>query len=277
MKIVADLHVHTQASDGIFSPEDVVSKAVNLHLSAIAITDHDTIEGIDAALVASSRKPLLIIPGVELSTEYMNHEIHILGLCIDHTHQDLRSLLTTLHQSRFTRAEKMVKKLSELGYFIELDEVLEKSGKAAPGRPHIARVLMEKGYYGSVSEVFNQLLGYKMPGYVERYKLTPKEAIEIIGKAGGVASWAHPGLTGNDNLLDDFIACGLQGIEAYHPDHDEETEKRYIHLAQTHGMFASGGSDFHGGNASHSRDLAFCGLTETEFQKFLRQCKLPSL
>ncbi|MCW3490746.1 PHP domain-containing protein [Dethiobacter alkaliphilus] len=273
MKIVADLHVHTQASDGVYTPREVVARARRLGLDAIAITDHDTVDGITEALSAAKEQRITVFPGVELSTEYNDREIHILGFCIDHTHSKLLELLNTLHQSRFNRAEKMVQKLTGLGYEINMQEVRRQAVDAAPGRPHIARVLVEKDYFPSVSDVFSRLLGYKMPGYVERYKLTPKEAIQVIASAGGFSSWAHPGLTGDDRLLAEFIHYGLRGLETYHPDHDEEEAYHYRRLAEENDLLVSGGSDFHGQNGSHARELGFCGLTQVDYARFKEYCK----
>jgi predicted metal-dependent phosphoesterase TrpH len=264
MPVVADLHIHTTGSDGLLSPSEIVNLAESAKLVAIAITDHDTIGGIEEALAESQNKNVEVIPGIELSTEFQDSEIHILGLYINHRYSALTELLEKLHKSRFLRAEKMVAKLCSLGYHIDLDAVLRQARDAAPGRPHVARALVEKGYIASVSEAFDTLLGYKMPGYVQRYKLTPKEAITIIREAGGISAWAHPGLTGQYYLLKEFKSYGLTGLEAYHPDHHPSQVEHYKKLARESALFVSGGSDFHGREAGHTRELAYCGLSQQE-------------
>jgi len=268
MPVVADLHIHTTASDGLLSSGEVVRKALALGMSAIAITDHDTIDGISAAMNASENALPEIIPGIELSAQMDDREIHILGYYIDHAEPDLLALLKILQESRFNRTEKMVKKLNSLGYQISLGEVLDCAGKAAPGRLHVARTLVEKGYLPSESAAFNILLGYRMPGYVERYKLSPQEAIARIRAAGGVAAWAHPYLSGKDSLLTEFISYGLQGLEAYHPDQNRSQSGHYRQLAKLHRLFICGGSDFHGPGVGHTSPLAKCGLSASELSDF---------
>jgi predicted metal-dependent phosphoesterase TrpH len=275
MTVTADLHVHTTASDGTLSPRDVVAIAKQTGLLAIAITDHDSVGGLSESNAAGKDLSLTVFPGIELSTEIDGHEIHILGFCIDHQHQGLLSLLGTLQKSRYTRAQRMVEKLVSLGYEIELDAVLQHAGGAAPGRPHVGRALVDQGYIPSVSEAFEKLLGYKMPGYVERYKLSPQEAIEAIHAAGGIAAWAHPGLADNDSLLAMFLEHGLDGLEAYHPDHNSEQSRHYVSLARNNGLFVTGGSDFHGGE--RARELGYCGLGKKEFQSFATACRRPLL
>ena len=273
MAVTADLHVHTTASDGTLLPYDVVARAKQAGLQAIAITDHDSVGGLSEAKAAGKNLSLTVFPGIELSTEIDSHEIHILGFCIDHQHQVLLSLLDTLQKSRYTRAQRMVENLVSLGYKIELDAVLQHAGGAAPGRPHVGRALVDQGYISSVKEAFEKLIGYKMPAYVDRYKLSPQEAIEAIHAAGGISAWAHPGLAANDSLLEMFIEYGLDGLEAYHPDHDSEQSSHYVDLARKRGLFVTGGSDFHGGE--RARDLGCCGLGKKEYQRFVTACRRP--
>lgn len=277
MLFVADLHVHTQASDGLLSPYEVVARASQLGLRAIAITDHDTVDGIREALEAGAKLKITVIPGIELSTEYQDYQIHILGFYINHQDQALHTLLDTLHNSRYMRAEKMVKKLSFLGYKISMDDVMHHAKDAAPGRPHVARALMDQGYISSMAEAFDHLIGSKMPGYVERYKVTPQQAIDTIQQAGGRAAWAHPGLTGNVGLLDLFISSGLSGVEAFHPEHTVNQIKTYKQLATDKKLFVTGGSDFHGIEPGKTRDLGCCGLTISEFITFQKDCQIKSM
>lgn len=204
-------------------------------------------------------------------------EIHILGYCIDFADKHLRMLLSRLRQSRFGRAEKMVNQLRSLGYNIHLDEVMNHAGDAAPGRPHVARALVDKGYISSVSDAFTHLLSRGKPGYVKRFKITPQEAIKAIIRGGGFSVWAHPGLTGDDRLIGLFKSCGLAGLEAFHPDHSFEMTCRYLQLAKENNLVVSGGSDFHGVEAGRVRRLGYCGLTEEGLLLFENVCRNHTL
>ena len=230
-------------------------------------------DGIEAALDEGVTSKITVIPGIELSTEYQDYEIHMLGFYLNYQDQTLHKLLEALHNSRYTRAEKMVEKLSRLGYIITMEHVMRHAQEAAPGRPHVARALLDQGYITSVDQAFDSLIGYKMPGYVERYKVTPQQAIETIHQAGGRAVWAHPGLTGNDNLLELLISYGLSGLEAFHPQHTVSQMKAYKQLAADKKLLITGGSDFHGIEPGKSHDLAYCGLTKSEFTNFQKICQ----
>ncbi|NLZ94129.1 MAG: PHP domain-containing protein [Firmicutes bacterium] len=268
MKVVADMHVHTTASDGMLSPKEVVKLAAKKGLTALAITDHDTVDGIQEAQAVGHKMGIEIWPGVELSTEYHDKEIHLLGLGIEPSSNSLYTLLNMLRESRFERMKKIVTNLRGMGYKICMEEVLQQAGNAAPGRPHVARVLVKKGYMASVSEAFATLLERGLPAYVERYKLSPKAAIAAIRAAGGVACWAHPGLVKEDFLLTTFIENGLQGLEVFHSDHSYSEEKKYLHLAQQYKLLISGGSDFHGKEVDRTRDLAAFGLNADRYKNF---------
>ncbi|HZK24628.1 MAG TPA: PHP domain-containing protein, partial [Oscillospiraceae bacterium] len=273
MTIVADLHVHTQASDGILSAAAVVELAQAKGLAAMAITDHDTVDGVQEAQSRGRKIGVKIIPGVEMSTEHQSREIHILGFYIDPQSKILNQLLQQLRSSRYERMKKMVSILRNLGYRIDIQEVLQKSGDAAPSRPHVARVLVEKGYFKTVSEVFHTLLDRGLPAYVERFKLTPALAIEAIKAAGGLACWAHPGLVGNNELLPLLITAGLQGLEIFHPDHHLQQEKQYLQLAAKHQLLVAGGSDYHGPEAGRERELAIRGLNAAGYHNFIGYCQ----
>lgn len=264
MSEAVDLHVHTSFSDGLLTPAKTVELADSLLLAAVAITDHDTVEGIEGALRAAVQLSVEVVPGVELSTEYDNREVHILGYYIDHTHPGLCVLLEKLRRSRHERAQKIVDKLRHLGFVVDYQEVMRLAGEAAPGRVHIARALVNNGHVESVRNAFEQLIGYRRPAYVERLKLSPGDAISAIRAAGGVAVWAHPGLTGNDRLLEKFLSWGLKGLEVYHPDHGCLQAARYRKMADRKNLCITGGSDFHGSDASRARGLGSCGVTVKE-------------
>lgn len=247
--LTADLHVHTTASDGRLSPEKIIVEAMEAGLSYIAITDHDTVDG----LIQLSRIPqslpatLVVIPGIELSTDIGETEVHILGYYIDIFSTQLRSQLDVLIAHRHVRTKETISKLGQLGYFITYQRVLELAGKATSiGRPHIAKALVEKKYFSNISDVFMTLLDKNGPAYVPHYKLSPKQIIELIKQAGGIPVLAHPGLVGNDTIVLDIIRSGILGLEVYHPKHDEGQIQKYLTLANTHQLAITGGSDFHG-------------------------------
>ncbi len=241
-----DLHVHTTASDGIYSPVQVVKMAVSLGLSAIAITDHDTTEGIKFAKLVAQGLPLEIIPGIEINTEHQGQEIHILGYYYSITDQEFLALLSSLIQARRHRVGKIVARLQQLGYRITLTDVWRVVDGAVPGRPHVADTLVELGLAENRREVFQELLGKNCPGYVPRPKFPPTNAIRHIQQAGGVAVWAHPGMTKADYLLPELIAAGLDGIEVFHPEHSEGQAQHYQDIAEKYQLVQTGGSDFHG-------------------------------
>ncbi|MBS4023434.1 MAG: PHP domain-containing protein [Dethiobacter sp.] len=272
MAVAADLHIHTTASDGLLTPQEVVASAARLGLHAISVTDHDTVDGLKEAVQAAEKTSLEVIPGIELSTEHRDKEIHILGYYIDINNYELSLLLAALQKSRAGRAEKMVEKLESLGKNIEMKSVSRIAGRAAPGRPHIARALLERGYVKNMKQAFDELIGHQGPAYVERFKLTPQEAINIIKKAGGVAVWAHPGLTGDNSLLKEFLCSGLQGLEVYHPEHSWHAVSRYRSLAREWGLLVTGGSDYHGCGEGIAGTLAACGVSRQELSA-LRACR----
>lgn len=241
----ADLHVHTTASDGRLTPEEVMAAASAAGLSYVAITDHDTLDGLAALAIHPAASPVLI-PGIEFSTDLPNNEVHILGYYIDPSNDELRRQIKLIKNDRTDRAERMVAKLSKLGYPVSLDRVCFHAGEtSAVGRPHVAAALVERGYFPDTAAVFDTLLGRDRPGYVPHYKLTPAQTVEIIKAAGGIAVLAHPGLVGDDAIVDEVIARGIDGLEVYHPKHDTAATARYAALAAARRLAVTGGSDFH--------------------------------
>ncbi|SNR88593.1 hypothetical protein SAMN05446037_1001229 [Anaerovirgula multivorans] len=241
-----DMHVHTTASDGILTPRQLIDYGLQKGLSGMAITDHDTVNGIHEAVNYSKRYcEFSIIAGIELSTELLNEEVHILGYDINYNENELLDVLKLIQNQRVNRAIKIVEKLQDLKASITYKEILQISKEGVVGRPHIAKVLMEKGYVKTVEEAFENYLNKGCPAYVPRYKLTPFEAIDLIHRVKGLAVLAHPGLIKNKKILIDIIKRGIDGIEAYHPEHKEEDRKRFLSIAQEHNLIITGGSDFH--------------------------------
>jgi len=243
-----DLHIHSTASDGRLSPEDVVRKSAENRLTVIAITDHDTVDSIAPALVAAKAFPWLkVMPGVEISTDVPSGEVHILGYFIDYTDAEFVARLERMRHSRWGRAQGMIAKLRELGIYIEWQRVQEIAGSGSIGRPHIAQTMLDKGYIASIKEAFTKYIGRGGPAYVEREKMTPVEAVELILRAKGLPVLAHP-LTINDpeTMVVELKAAGLVGIEAYYDGYTADEISRLVNLAVKYGLIASGGSDYHG-------------------------------
>ncbi|MCX6003194.1 MAG: PHP domain-containing protein [Chloroflexi bacterium] len=244
----ADLHVHSTASDGHCSPAEIIRKAVEVGLTIIAISDHDTVEGIPDALSAAREFPQLrVIPAVEISTDIPNGEAHVLGYFIDYTNQNLKASLEQMRNSRLERAHKMVEKLRVMGFDIEWRRVREIAGSSTLGRPHIAQALLEKGYIESLKEAFSKYIGHGGPAYVEREKLTPVEAVQLVLKANGLPVLAHP-LTVPDpeSTVKELKAFGMVGIEVYYADYPFEKVSSLLNLANKYNLIPTGGSDYHG-------------------------------
>ncbi|RCW50018.1 PHP domain-containing protein [Paenibacillus prosopidis] len=257
MRGLADLHTHTTASDGMQSPAENVRFAKEAGLAAVAITDHDTIAGVAEALLEGERIGIKVVPGVELSTVANGTDIHILGYYTNNQDEKWLARLAGLRGIRDRRNEMIVDKLCELGIPLTMDEVLTaahsdytaeslQAAAVSIGRPHIAEALIRKGIVSSMKEAFDRYLAAGAAAYVNPPRLHPYEAVEWIREAGGTSVIAHPGLYGNDPLVEDIIRHGAQGIEAYHSDHGIEEEQRYARLADKYHLIVTGGSDFHG-------------------------------
>lgn len=249
----ADLHVHSTASDGRLSPEAIVHQAAEHGLSVIAITDHDSVEGVAPALVTAKAFPgLRVIPGVELSTDAPHGEIHVLGYFIDYTNRDFQTKLERLRHSRLHRAQEMIAKLRNFGIYIEWERVRELAGTGSVGRPHIAQAMLEKGYITSIKEAFNEYIGREGPAYAERKKMAPSEAVALVLQVNGLPVLAHPFTTNNLEItIAELKAAGLVGIEAYYDGYSADERNRLIGLAEEHGLIVTGGSDYHGLEAAN--------------------------
>jgi len=249
-----DLHVHTTASDGTMSPAEVVRYAKEKGLRTIAITDHDTIEGIAEGLQEGRKLGLEVIPGVEVSVDFAKGTMHLLGYYIDYTSAELLEKLAIVQRARAERNLKIIEKLRGLGIDIDLSEIKEAPEHGQIGRPHFAYALVQKGYVQNIQDAFERYLRKGGPAYAEKFKFSPQEAMSVIHKAGGVTVLAHP-FTLNQLQLHDLEPVivelkenGLDGIETYYPEHSEGQTKFYRHLAQKYGLAITGGSDFHGFN-----------------------------
>lgn len=246
-----ELHCHTTYSDGTLTPAELVNAAVSAGVRALAITDHDTVSGWDEAFAAAQPHNLEIIPGLELSTVYNDRSLHILGF---YPNPDkLRDPLQERLEGRKRRARRIVAKLSELGYPIQLPEL---EGAMAPGRPHIATALVSAGYVQSSSEAFDRFLGDDRPAYVHYEKFSSADGIHLLRSCGAVPVWAHPYLFRGgtvEAVLKELVAAGLMGIEVYHPNHSLSQMQKLKDYCLQHGLLMTGGSDYHG-PSSHHRD-----------------------
>ena len=240
-----DLHTHSTASDGTIAPEVAVEAAERCGLAALALTDHDTIDGVPAARAAGQRLGVRVIAGVELSAVHGEHEVHLLALHLTRL-EGLERRLSELRAMRYTRARKIVDKLNALGIPLTLDEVLEQSNGGAVGRPHIARALMVRNVVHDFRDAFARYLGGSGSAFVAREHLSVEDAISIAHEAGAIAIWAHPGDGGRRDRLEPLVAAGLDGLEIRHPSHSAEDMKRLQALADFFGLVPSGGSDWHG-------------------------------
>jgi predicted metal-dependent phosphoesterase TrpH len=243
-----DLHIHTTASDGRFSPEEIVCKAVELELEVIALADHDSVDGVVPALKEARKFPQLrIIPAVEVSTDVPDGEVHVLGYFIDYTSRELAEELARFRNSRERRAQKMVVKLADLGVHIDWRRVQEIAGDGSMARPHVAQAMLEKGYITSIREAFDKYIARDGPAYVEREKLTPVEAVALIVRTNGLPVMAHPFTVPDpEALISEMEAAGLAGIEAYYNGYTADEISRLVSLADRHGLLTTGGSDYHG-------------------------------
>ncbi len=248
--MLADLHCHTFCSDGTYSPGQLVRAAVLCGLGLIAITDHDTVGGCALAIetVAEEKLALSVIPGIEMSIEAGNDELHLLGLNIETCNSALNAYLETLRLDRVTRIDRMIALVNQLGYPLEKADVRQAAPPEAEtlGRPHLAEALVVKGYFPNQKDVFDKLLYNGGPAYLSHLKPALDDAIKLLHSAGGQVFIAHPHAVKNIKLLEKAVELGIDGIEAYHPTHTPEKVRHYLDFAQKYSLKISGGSDFHG-------------------------------
>lgn len=250
-----DLHMHTTASDGTSSPEELVKTCSELSLETIAVTDHDNTTAVETLKKAAEEYDLEVVSGIEISTYRGEAEYHILGYFIDLENDSLLGLTEAILQSRVDRTHEMIEKLTEMGYPLEFSDVKKFSSGVSLGRPHVARALMEKGYVDSINQAFtDEFIGGGGRAYVEKKKVLPVEAITVILKAGGVPVIAHPNLINHGKPLDKkeiarLKDVGLKGVEVYQTKHDKKTTERYKKIAKELDLLITGGSDYHGDNS----------------------------
>ncbi|MDG5766100.1 PHP domain-containing protein [Balneolales bacterium ANBcel1] len=256
----ADLHIHTIRSDGKLTPAQIVAQAVERKLDVIAITDHDTDSGVKEARQAAREEELCVVRGAEVSTLFEDSECHLLAYAFE-DESVMQQLFADQKKRRISRARRIIEKLNRLGFDISFDEVLGEAGRASIGRPHIARVMISKGYAANTQEAFFRYLGNQASAYHKIDYPEIVDAIEMVHQSGGLAVLAHPGNHYNFLQLKQLKEYGMDGIECYHPSHNSAHQRRYLEYCNTTGLMATGGSDFHGSVADYYHlGVVYCTL-----------------
>lgn len=264
-----DLHMHTNCSDGVYSPEELTAMAVKANIQVMAISDHDTVTAYTEGHVFAPG--VRVIPAIEMSSEYEGEDVHILGYYIQTQHTVLQEYCTQFKKRRQLRAMEIVAQCKRLGYDMDeaaIEAVFAKGGTV--GRPHIARMLVQKGYFPTVADVFEKLLYRGGPAYVPYQRKTIEECIEIIHQAGGLAVLAHPGLIANG--LSAVLQRPFDGIEVYHPQNKDQWPA-YLHIAQTRHWYVSGGSDFHGVKGRFPEQVGLYVVNSNDVERIITYSK----
>jgi len=242
----ADLHLHTLFSDGTFTPEDLAGHGARLGFAALALTDHDTVEGCARMVVACAAAGMEFIPGTELTAEHDDTEVHILGYFLDTQNQKLLDEIAKFQAVRQNRIHEMVSRINELGVPLEVESVFALASCKSPGRPHVARAMVKAGLVSHLDEAFERFLKKNRPAWVPKKKVSALEAIELIHQAGGLAVMAHPGLNRTDEIIPALADAGLDGLECFHTKHSTALSGRYLEIAEKFKLLVTGGSDCHG-------------------------------
>ena len=256
-----DLHLHTTASDGAFAPAALVGMAAEAGLDCIAITDHDSTDGVAAAQETGQALGVRVIAGIEFNTMWHGQSVHILGYFVDRQHPELQEVIARQRDGRLYRAQRMVEKLAALKMPLSWEDILERADGGAVGRPHIAKAMMEQGYVRDSNEAFAKYLGHGKPAYVEQPKLTPGEAVTLLHGAGAAAGLAHPyNVEGADQvdldtLVPELADAGLDAIETYYTGYGTEQRAEILNMAARFDLIPTGGSDFHGGGILSQAEL----------------------
>jgi predicted metal-dependent phosphoesterase TrpH len=244
----ADLHLHTTFSDGTYTPEELAGRASELKFAAVALTDHDTVEGCARMAAACAHAGLEFIPAAELTAELDGNELHLLAYFVDTRNPRLLAEMAEFQRVRRNRIREMVARLNRLGIPLPVDSVVAIANCSSPGRPHVARALVMGGFCSSLDEAFERFLKKNRPAWVPKFKVSALEAIELIHQADGLAVMAHPGLNRADEIIPGLVRAGMDGIECFHTKHTPAASERYVSLAKELGVLVTGGSDCHGLN-----------------------------
>lgn len=244
----ADLHLHTAFSDGTYSPEELAGHGARHGFACMALTDHDTVEGCPRMAAACEALGIEFLPAAELTAEFKGTELHIIGYCIDIRHEHLLAEMKRFQDVRQNRVKEMVERLNRLGIPLKEEAVNAIANCNSPGRPHVARALIQMKVAQNLDEAFERFLKKGRPAWVPKFKISADDAIALIHEAGGLAVMAHPGLVHHDSLIPALVECGMDGIECYHTKHPTTTVEHYLEIAEKHHLLVTGGSDCHGMN-----------------------------
>jgi predicted metal-dependent phosphoesterase TrpH len=264
-----DLHMHSTASDGRCLPEEVVERAHAKGIHTISLTDHDTMAGVPAAASAASRLGMTFVPGIEITSVHGGRDVHVLAYFLPELDAELTRLLAEQRRNRLERARTIAERLAAAGVPIDVPALLESAsslGGKSLARPQIAQALIAAGHVSTVAEAFERFLGEDGPAYVPHRGASPSEVVELVNRAGGLASLAHPGYTRKDDIIPELVAAGIGAIEAYHSSHDEAATERYLAAARQYGIAVSGGSDYHGEGTRRSEFFGVVALPADEFR-----------
>jgi 3',5'-nucleoside bisphosphate phosphatase len=263
-----DLHLHTTASDGTLSPATLIARAAAAGLTVVSVTDHDTVAGLAEARDAAARHGVRLVNGVEITAVEDRRDVHMLGYFIDAADTGLSAFLARQRADRIRRVRDIADRLRSLGHPIDVDALLTSASAEAGrsiGRPQVAAALVAAGHARDRNDAFDRFIGHNCQAYVPRCGPTPDDVIAIVGKAGGIVSLAHPGLTKIDGIIARLVSAGLTALEVRHSDHEIEIERHYRGLAAAHGIVASGGSDYHGDSGHRAASLGAVTLPEEDF------------
>ncbi len=259
---IIDLHSHSRASDGQFTPAEVAARARAAGCAVWALCDHDTVAGLESAADAARRVNVRLVPGIELSAFLERHEIHLLGHFVDPASPTLRDFEDFLAARRRERMKLIVERLAALGVHVTEAAIEQHSGGKTIGRPHVARAIVESGAVATVKEAFDRFLGEGQPAYVQRYRLEAADAVALVRGAGGTVTIAHPGVSRLEvGEVARLAAAGVVGIEVIHPDQNPSVREKYRRAAEAHGLVCTAGSDFHGPDVSPDRHLGMVSMT----------------
>lgn len=268
--------MHTTASDGRSTPEDLVQEAFERGIRVMSVTDHDTMAAVPAAARAAAERGMTLVPGIEITSVHGGKDVHVLAYFLPDLTESLRNLLAEQRRNRVGRAREIADRLAAVGAPIDVDALMA-AGSALGGkslaRPQIAQALIAAGHVTTVAEAFERFLSEDGPAYVPHTGASPMAVVDLVGQAGGLSSLAHPGYTKKDAVIPDMVAAGLNAIEAYHSSHDEAAVARYLAVAQTFGLAVSGGSDYHGEGTRRSE---FFGVVNLPTAHYDRLCETAS-
>ena len=269
-----DLHMHTTASDGRHSPEELVERAWNIGIRTMSVTDHDTLAAFDVAAREATRRGMTIVPGIEITSIHGGRDVHVLAYFVSEDTPGLQALLRKQRECRLERALEIAERLAGLGAPIDADALVEAA--MAPGgkslaRPQIAQALVTAGHVSSIAEAFDKYLGEESPAYVPHRGASPAAVVELVTRGGGIASLAHPGYRQRDEIIPELVEAGLSALEAFHSSHDAAMEAHYLRLAQIYGVGVSGGSDYHGEGTRRAEYFGVTALPEEHFEALLQR------